>query len=75
MICCAFATLLMAVAAAWRSIARLQKARWIAAVLAASLVLIGGSALAAHDRDRATNNDLATILMRHICGQHPVSQP
>jgi hypothetical protein len=78
MICCAIAALLMAAAAAWHSVAkniRLQQTRWIAGLLATCLVLIAGSALAAHYRDRSANDDLATMLMQHICGQHPASQP
>ncbi len=78
MICCAIAALLMAAAAAWHSIAKsvsLRKARWMAGLLAVSLVLIGGAAFAAHHRDHTANADLAAILMRHICGQPPVSQP
>jgi hypothetical protein len=76
MICCAIAALFVAVTAAWRVIAyKVGQARWTAALLAASVVLIGGSALAALHHDRAANDDLAAILMRHICGQHPIAQP
>jgi hypothetical protein len=78
MICCALAALLMTAAAACHSVVKnvwLRKAQWMAVLLAASLVLAGGSALAAHDRDRTTTDDLAAMLMRHICGQHPEPQP
>ena len=76
MICCATAALFVAVAAMWQSAVKsawLLKARWMVAAIAVSLALAGGSALAAHDR--AANDDLAAMLMRHICGQQPVSQP
>ena len=76
MICCAIAALLMAATAMWHGMTkRLRPARWMAALLAVSLVLIGGSALAAHYRGHTASDDLAAILMRHICGQNPVSQP
>jgi hypothetical protein len=73
MICCAFAALLMTAAAAWASVVKniwLQQTRWIAGLLVAVLLLVGGSALAAHNH--TANDDLAAILMRNICGQHPV---
>ena len=38
-------------------------------------MLIGGAALAAHHRERPAGDGLTAIVMRHICGQHPVSQP
>jgi hypothetical protein len=73
MICCAFAALLMTAAAAWASVVKniwLQQTRWIAGLLVAVLLLVGGSALAAYNH--TANDDLAAILMRNICGQHPV---
>jgi hypothetical protein len=78
MICCAIAALLAAAVAAWHSVTKgvsPRKARWMAGLLAVSLVLIAGSALAAHHRDHTANANLAAILMRHICAQPPVSQP
>jgi len=73
MICCALAALFMTAAATWHGIARnirLQQARWLAGLVTASLLLVGGSAIAAHYHDRPVNEDLAAMLMRHICGQH-----
>jgi hypothetical protein len=78
MICCALAALFVTAAAAWHGIAKIfrrQHSRWTAGLLAASLLLIGAAALAAHGRERPANEELAAIVMRHICGQHPVSQP
>jgi hypothetical protein len=75
MICCAFAALLITAAAAWASVVKniwLQQARWIAGLLVAVLLLVGGSALAAHSHNHTANDDLAAILMRNICGQHPM---
>jgi hypothetical protein len=77
MICCALAALLMTVAAAWHGVARtirLQQRRWIAGLLTAILLLVGGSALAAYGHNHTAGGDLAAILMRNICGQHPASQ-
>jgi hypothetical protein len=71
MICCAITALLMAAAATWHSIAksaRLRKTQWMGALLAVSLMLIGGSALAARHHNDAAHDDLTTIVMRHICG-------
>jgi hypothetical protein len=68
----------MTVAAAWHGIARnirLQQKRWIAGLLTAFLLLVGGSALAAYRHNHTAESDLAAILMRNICGQHPASQP
>jgi hypothetical protein len=73
MICCALAALLATVAAAWQGVARnirLQQIRWVAGLLATILLLVGGSALAAYRHNHLSNDDLAAILMRNICG-HP----
>jgi 4-amino-4-deoxy-L-arabinose transferase-like glycosyltransferase len=73
MICCALAAILATVAAAWHGVARNirpQQTRWIAGLLAAILLLVGGSALAAYRYNHTSDDNLAAILMRNICG-HP----
>jgi len=87
MMCCALVALLAAAIAASRSVlkgvlAHLPHkqwvgARWVAAVLAVTLVLAGGSALAARDlvRPAPERADLAEILMRHICGGRSAPRP
>jgi hypothetical protein len=78
--CCAITALLFAIVAALRSVmknafARLPLARWLPASLAIVLVLAGGSALAARQFDQATQqNNLAAMLMQHICGIGPVTR-
>ena len=78
--CCAIAALLVAIVAAWRAVFKgafngLADKRWAAALAAAGIALIAGSALAARQFDGGATRAqvsqrgmLAEMLAGRICG-------
>jgi hypothetical protein len=72
--CCAIAALMIAVVAAWRSLAKgalawRPFARWAAALAAGALLAAGGSAFAAMALGHSSGGaDPLRMLARHICG-------
>jgi len=74
MMCCAVAALIAAAIAAWGRFAKLALtglavSRWVVASVLVTLVLAGGSALAAHQLDRTPRQiDFASFLAHRICG-------